>query len=460
MASGRRLAGFRVSRWLRRRHLFVVALGGFLCISVPAPFAPLGSTVYAQEDGNGEGQPEERKTKQTGSMGQKVYKLLSEAQALSDEENFAAAIAKLDEIKAMPKLTPYETAQLYNFYGFVYYSQERYADSVRAYRKVLEQPELPEGLRTQTIYTLAQLSFTTEDYKGAIELIKQYIAEAENPGPEPFVLIGTAYYQLEQYDKIIEPLEQAMAIARDRDSPIKENWWLLLRVAYWEQENFKKVREILETLVVGWPKKEYWTQLSAIYFELEQEQRQLAAYESAYDQGLLQKDSEIVQLAQLFLQAQVPYKAARTLEKEMEAEVVERNAKNMRLLSQAWSLAQEDLKAVPALKEAARLSDDGELDVRLAQSYLNLSRYKECIEAARQGIKKGDLKRTDTANMILGMCLFETDSMDSAKNAFRQAARDDRSSKNANSWLQYIESEEQRQRELERSLQMVRRTTG
>ena len=54
----------------------------------------------------------------------------------------------------------------------------------------------------------------------------------------------------------------------------------------------------------------------------------------------------------------------------MESGRVTKNAKNYRLLSQAWMLSQEDERAVPALKEAARLSDDGELDVRLGNTVI------------------------------------------------------------------------------------------
>ena len=103
-----------------------------------------------------------------------------------------------------------------------------------------------------------------------------------------------------------------MAIANERGKEIKESWWLLLRVAYYEQGNIPKVVEILEVLVVNWPKKEYWTMLSGMYGELNKDKRQLAAYEAAYDQGLLTRSAEIVTLAQLLMQAEAGYKASAT----------------------------------------------------------------------------------------------------------------------------------------------------
>ncbi len=115
-------------------------------------------------------------------------------------------------------------------------------------------------------------------------------------------------------------------------------------------------------------------------------------------------------------------------------------------------MAREDRRAIAPLKVAAMLSPDGELDIRLAQSYLNLGEYKSCASAARKGLKKGDLKRDDISNMILGMCLFETDDLVDAKAAFRKAKKDERSSKGAEQWILYITSEEERIERLERSM--------
>ena len=394
--------------------------------------------------------------RQTQALSKKVYELITEANELVDVENYDGALVLLNKVKSMPKLSTYETAQLYSFYGFLYFNAERYKDAVNAYNTVLKQPELPPALQQQTIRTLSQLAFVTEDYQAAIRYANQYINEV-GPDPDMYVVIGTAYYQLEKYKDIIPPVNKAISIANERGTKTKEQWLLLLRVAYWELENYQEVKNILEQLVVGWPKKEYWTQLSGIYFELKDESRQLAAYEAAYDQKLLASEAELVQMAQLFLQADVPYKGARVLEKGFEAGQVERTERNLRLFSQAWQMAQEDRKAIPPLKEAAALSGDGELFARLAQSYLNLSEYKACIDVSNQGINKGGLKNTGNAHLILGMCQFERNALRSAKASFRKALQYKKAAKNASSWIAYVESEENRLRHLEQSLKKVQK---
>ena len=155
------------------------------------------------------------------------------------------------------------------------------------------------------------------------------------------------------------------------------------------------------------------------------------------------------------MQAEVPYKGAKVLEKGLAEGSVEKNERNLRLLSQAWQLAQEDRKAISPLKEAAAMSDDGDLYARLAQSYLNLSEYKACIDASDQGIKKGGLKNTGNAYLILGMCQFERNALQSAKTSLRKALQYKKVAKNASSWISYVESEQSRLRQLEQSLKQV-----
>lgn len=206
--------------------------------------------------------------------------------------------------------------------------------------------------------------------------------------------------------------------------PTKENWWLLLRAAYFELDNIPKVRFVLERLLIEWSKKEYWTQLAAIYGQEELEEKQISAYATAYQEGFLEKSSEYVQMAQLYLSKEVPHKAAVVLQTGFDEGIVDKEVKNLRLLSQAWFLAQEDQMAIIALREAAKLSDDGELDVRLARSLANIADYKSCVNAAQTGIQKGGLKRDDESYITLGMCQFEEDMYEDSKNSFKLATND------------------------------------
>jgi len=239
-----------------------------------------------------------------------------------------------------------------------------------------------------------------------------------------------------------------MDVARKRETEVKEDWYVLLNFAYFQQENYNKVRDIQKTLLASWPKKNYWFSLAGAYTELGQDDDVITTYASAHTQGMLEKESELITMAQLFMQREVPYKAATLLEKEMEAGRVEKSGRNYRLLSQAWQLAMESEKAIPALREAARLEDDGELDVRLGNAYLNTGNYEECVKSVQTGIRKGGLKSPDNAQISLGMCLYNERKYQAAIEAFRVAARTDRSRRVANQWINVINSDVERNEQI------------
>ena len=229
----------------------------------------------------------------------------------------------------------------------------------------------------------------------------------------------------DKYTEIEEAIKSIEADAANlAKGPTRENWWLLLRAAYFELEEMDKVKEILERLVVEWSKKEYWTQLSAFYGQDKQEKEQMAAYQTAYHEGFLEKSSEFVQMAQLYLSVEAPYEAAKLLQKAIDEDKVDKEVKNWKILAQAWFLSGYDEPAIVALREAAKLSDDGELDIRLARSLNNIADYEGCTNSAKTAIQKGDLKRLDESYITLGMCQFEVADFEGAKDAFANAKID------------------------------------
>ncbi|MEO1928773.1 MAG: hypothetical protein ABGX51_00205 [Gammaproteobacteria bacterium] len=447
-------------------------------------------TAQSQEDNS------KRKTKKTGSMSEKVAKKLGEAQELIEDEKLDEGVAILDSILELKKISPYERGQVNYFFAYVRYLKGDLKGAITFYKRVAEDPNVPDGLIESSKFTIAQLYFQIEDWPSVITAVDSLLRDQPNR-TDLYVLKGSAMYQQKQYEEMIPIIKKAISIAEeanafrleqrqrniaevaskyrvkyDKDQvdyislasqikiklkedltsirtssekyvdiedaiksveadaknlaigPTKENWWLLLRAAYFELEQMDNVKTVLQRLVIEWSKKEYWTQLSAFYGQDKQEKEQMAAYQTAYHEGFLEKSSEFVQMAQLYLSVEAPYEAARILQKAIDEGKVDKEEKNWKLLAQAWFLAQYDEEAIVALREAAKLSDDGELDIRLARSLSNMANFKDCIDAAQTAIKKGDLKRLDESYITLGMCQFEEARYDDAKQAFANAKVD------------------------------------
>ncbi|MEM6640071.1 MAG: tetratricopeptide repeat protein [Pseudomonadota bacterium] len=410
-----------------------------MALAVGLPAAP---SAVAQDD-----QQQERKTKKTPSLREKVYKQLIEAQELGENDQYAAALKILDKLSRQDDLNSYETAQLYSFYAFIYFQQERFRDAISAYENVRAQPDLPEAMETQAISALGQLYFTVENYPKAIELLETWLRGADNPAPGPYVFLSQAYYQEKQYRNALAPLNKAISIANDKGQSVKENWLLLKRVYHYELKEYAGVAAVLNQLIARFPKREYWNQLSAVYGEIGDEERQLAVLEVANMQGYLDRSQDLRNLSQLYMMNGDPLRGAQTLEKAINDGIVENDLSNLRLLSQAWGAAREDEKALPVLQRAASLSSDGKLDLRIAYSQLNVDNFSEAAASAREAIRKGGLRNEGEARILLGTALFNADKLGEARQAF-QAATGGRESRRANQWLSHIDKEERRREAL------------
>ena len=398
-----------------------------------------------------------QKTKQAQAVSKEVYDKIQKAQEQVDAKNYSGALKMLNSLYNPEKLTEYEQANVLNYIGFVYYNMDDTVNAIRTYERMVAIPSLEPQLLKQTTYTLAQLQTMEERYTNALATLERWFTMETNPAPEPFILKAQNLYQVERYADMIQPIEQAMEVAKKREKPVKEDWYVLLNFAYFREENYRKVRDIQKTLLVNWPKKRYWFSLAGAFTELGEDNNLINSYAAAHTQNMLEKESEFVTMAQLFMQREVPYSAAKLLEKEMASGIVSKTAKNYRLLSQAWMLAMEDEKAIPALQEAARLSEDGELDVRLGNAYLNTGKYTECAASVRAGIRKGQLKSPDNAQISLGMCLYNLRQYKQAIESFQVAARTTRSRRTANQWINVIRADIERNEQIRLAEQAARK---
>jgi tetratricopeptide (TPR) repeat protein len=390
------------------------------------------------------------KTKRTPSMRENVYKQINRARDAAEQENFSAAMKDLEGL-LRSNLNSYEAAMAYNLVAYVEYSRENYQAAMKAYEQVLAQEALPESLRKSTLYSLGQIQVVSERYADAVKTLRRWFQLEESPSANAYILLGQALFQLERYDEALEPIQTAVRMTRAEGGQVRENWLLLLRAIYYSQENYARLRDVLKDLIALYPKREYWSQLSAVYGELGQRKKQLATMESAYEQGLLETASDYRNLAQLLLASDIPYKAARVLNEAFEKGILEQDVQNLRTLADAWMLAKEYDRAEATLGRAADMADDGELYLRLAQIHSEQAEWPQALEAARNALERGDLDRPDQARVIEGLALYNMERLEEAKVAFSRAARYEESQAVARQWRSYIEREQERLAALERA---------
>jgi len=446
---------------LRVRALFLTSfkaiavsamfLGGAVLLDPVTP-GSLVSSANAQDD---KAKQDKRETRRTPALRNKVYERLAEAQGLAEAKDYAGAAAILNDMIAEDgkrALNSYELANVYNLFAFLSYATEDYAQSLRYYEQVIAQPDIPLAMEINTRFTIAQLYFVQEKWQQGIDALLVWFDLSEKPNAGAYVLLAQGYYQVKNFDLALKNVETAIDMHEAEGKLPKEQWYNLARFLYFDKEDFDSALDVLNTLIIYYPKKQYWVQASHLYGEKKEEQKQLALMEAAYEQGFLDRSSELVTMSYLYLNAEVPYFAASVIEKGFDDELVDDKSKNYELAGSAWAQAREVAKSIPMMEKAAAKSDEGELYVRLGNVYLDGDQFAKAADSVSKGLKKGGVKRPDQARLVLGMAYFNLGEYNKARKAFRDAGKDERSEKYAKQWISYVTSEEERQRELEKDL--------
>ena len=417
-----------------------------------AEFGYEGASAQAEE-----AKAKKQKTRRVPSMSETVYKKLSAGQEAIDLKDYLAAMEVInDALDRSKRYNENEIANLHNMRGYIYYLQDDYAGAIREYKRVVQAGDkIPEGLETTTLYTVAQLSYVQEKYDDALKYMEIWISKAVNPSAAPRIFLATVYYQKKEYDLAVEQMEMGVKIAQERGTTITEQNWSLLTFLYFEKEDWPKVIDTLEILVELFPKREHWVRLAGVYGQEGFEKKQMYSLEAAYTSGFLEKSTDFTNLAGLLMQEEVPYRAAKVLVAGMKAESVDRDAKNLRSLGQAYQVAQEVDSAIEVFEEAAELSDDGKIFERLSYLYLEDDQFDRCVEAASGALDKGGLRKVQSVHIVKGMCLFNQNKLTTARVSFsncRRVARaeDDKANQRiCGQWITFIDRESKRQEIME-----------
>lgn len=408
-----------------------------------------------------------KRVRRAQTMRPKIFKKLDKIRELVDEKKYDEALSSLKSIEKV-KRNSYEVAMTWNMHAYLHFNQENYAQAAVAYEKVISTKRVPDSLMQTTLYSLAKLYLVQEKYQVALITLNKWFEVVEKPGADALMIRAQAYYQLEQFQYALSDIKTAMSINQEKGKKPKENWLLMARAVYYQNKDYQGMERSLKELITLYPNStsvsQYWVQLSAVYNELGQPEAELAALETAYDQGLLLKEAQLVSLAQAMLGKEIPYKAAQILILGMKNKTVEESAKNLSLLGDSLMLAKEYEQAILVMAKAARLSDSAKDYYKLAQIHterqewshaltnvskaldkMQLNKQQENQQENKQpGDRKLGLIKENEARVLKGLILFNMKDLLLAQAEFEVAAQFLESKKIAQQWLTYIESEAKR----------------
>ena len=389
---------------------------------------------------------EKTDTRHLMSMSQAVYDVVNKANMALEMKMYDDVIKLCQDVLKRKGLNAYEQVVAYQLLGYAEYYKGDTKTALANFENIIKIGDgvkgLPDGLVDGIKYNLATMYVQEGQYDRGITMLKAWLAGATNPGPDVYVLIGTAYAQKEDYKSAIPFFEQAIDVAKSQGKEPQQNWYQNLASMYLQLQNFKKAEPILEFLVSKWPTRDYLMNLAQVYGMDKREKDMLGIVDVLYRQGLLKTGTEILQLSQLWQFHDAPYRGAEILKKGMDDGLVEKNAKNYEGLANAYVAASEVPKAIPYLEKAASLSTDGDIYVRLGEAFIEDQKWDKANAALSNAFSKGHLDNKSQANYLQGIALYNLNKLNDAKKSFASCLDDKGIGKSCQQYLNVIRNKE------------------
>lgn len=421
---------------MNRFAMVLVPLGLLLSAASPMVYAQTGSETLSCG--------EEREV-DSGLMSESTYNRLNEAAELIGEEAYSEAVSVLENLRGS-SLSDFEKATVEQYLGFLAAQRERYPDAIRHFGEAVRLNQLPNQTHFEMILQIAQLYNALERYDEALEQLEFWFCvstEEAKKVAEVWVLKASLHLQQDDYREALASMNQAISIAEN----VPESWYRTKLGILLELEEYRLAVDVAKTLIeVNPDRKEYWSQLSGIYMELDESRNAMATLQLAYRRGLLDRGSEFTQLAGLLQQMEAPRLAAEVMQDGLEQGFVEPTANNWEMTAGAWYQARELERSLEAYEQAGQLSDSGKIDFQRASIMTADENWEGALSAATRALQKGDLSESQEGNahLLVGMAQFNLGNLDQAEQAFIRASNYGTLRTAAREWLNHIEQTRQR----------------
>ncbi|WP_257325662.1 hypothetical protein [Pseudoalteromonas rhizosphaerae] len=374
---------------------------------------------------------EARKKAKTRIMGERTGKKVIKAFDLYNEEKLDEAIAMLKEIDASDD---FDKATVNRYLGSMYGQKEQYKTAI-GYLKLAVAPDvLNFADQEQSLKTLGDMYAGTEQYEKAKDA---YVAWMDFTGEEDatvYTRIAQANYQLGKFRDVFTPAEKAIKLQKE---PNKGPYQLKLG-SYFELKDYKNMVKVGEEIVRIWPDdKKAWVSLGKYYLQTEDYKTGLATMEVAYKNGYFETEVDYKVLSNFYSLNEIPYKAAKVLEKSINDKIVKRNKQNISAVASNYHRSKDIEKAAKYYEEAAKFDDDAELYRKAGSLLLQSQNYSAAVVRLNKALEFGSDKK-GTIYSDLAEAYYYQEKYKQAYAAITKAMDDPRTRKFAKGWSVFI----------------------
>ncbi len=392
-------------------------------------------------------------SKSAPTMSENAYKKIDAARICLDTEDYQCTITLMTDFLGSTRWSQHERAAANQLIAYAYAtmagkekdlarSNPLYRQAIVYFDDAINTGGFTRPVMLSTVLNLGQMYMILEDWPNAAYQIELWfdMNEADEkwvPTAQPYMMLAQIYYSQGRPRDTIPLVEEGIRL---KPTPQK-SWYQFLVALHLESLDYDSAMPVLEKMVLLFPDdKISYQQLAAIYSEKGMDTKSLAIHEILFARGMVDKESECRQLSQLYAYHEMPFKAASALESCIDNEIAEADEENLEMVGDNWIRAREYAKSVAPLTEAADLSDDGEIYLRLGRSYFETESWDDAVAALQSAIDKGGLKSADIGNAhyLTGIAEYYQDDMRAALRAFGRARDYKATTRNAQRWVDYL----------------------
>lgn len=359
----------------------------------------LPSAVHAAE------KPPEKSTEPKVSPD--VSKLLGATKKLMDAGDLTTAKATALQAKALPNRTGVDDVEINNFIGNIAIKQNDHPAAEIAFSAMADSPDLPDIQKQATLRIAALLSTEAKHFDKGIKYANAYIALGGPPDDTVLASLSEAYYYTNDFANAEITAKKAVAAA-EPGKPPNQN---ALTVVFGSEVKLKKQTDALitlETMVTYYNSPDDWAQLiqASLGTPGIKQSDDLNLFRLALATKASANGENYDTHSQLALQLGYPVEAQAALEAGLAAGKLSNSGKTAAALANARTRAAKDRSTLASFESLAAKSPNGELDIKLAETYYGYGRYADMVTAARRGLGKGGPKTdANEANMLIGVGL-------------------------------------------------------
>ena len=368
----------------------------------------------------------------TNLVGERVGKKVQKAFEAYNEDLIDDAITILSEIE--PK-EDFDKAYVNRFLGNIMATKDGMGPkALELLVSSVETKVLNDLEHSQTLKLVADLSLQEKEYEQAVKYYQAYLDFTCKEDPEVYTRMANAFYELKQYDKLIEPANKAIALYEEPN----KNPYVLKLSSYYERKMYKETVGVAEDIVNTFPEEgKWWVQLGQFYLMIEDYKKSLATLEIAYNQGFLEKPNLLKMLSQLYATNNMPYRSAKVLAENIANGKIEKTADNLASVANSYHQAMEYELAAQFYQEAAEMSSDPEFYRKQGVLLLVAEDYKGAITALSKALERG-VEDPGKVHFSLMEANFYAGDFKQAYEHIKEAKKDKTLRRNANAWEPYI----------------------